>query len=441
VDGRHQSQQVRGHGDHDRKASSEKGKRQPAEQNPPIDESDTRGSLGLEDEPGKDEKLFRQVFSADGVAAREPGDDGDIGIGVQEESVNGVERGNGQGRGQEAQSPPPVRRRGGDGGRPRVFVARIIPDDGLGPVVEACDAQVWQYELPPPRDELLRAVEGCDGILTLLTDRVDDELLERAGPQLKVVSNFAVGYDNIDVPACTRRGIPVGNTPGVLTETTADLAWALLMAAARRVAEGDRFVRAGRWRTWGPMLLMGPDVHGGTLGIVGFGRIGQAVARRAMGFGMTILYYDTHRADRAVERELGATFVPLDGLLSSSDFVSLHVNLTAETRHLMNAQRLRSMRRTAVLVNTSRGPVVDQRALFEALRDGAIGAAALDVTDPEPIAADDPLLTLDTCLVVPHIASASPATRGKMAAMAAANLLAGVRGERLPTPVNPEVYD
>jgi len=331
--------------------------------------------------------------------------------------------------------------RGGDGGRPRVFVARIIPDDGLGPVVEACDAQVWQYELPPPRDELLRAVEGCDGILTLLTDRVDDELLERAGPQLKVVSNFAVGYDNIDVPACTRRGIPVGNTPGVLTETTADLAWALLMAAARRVAEGDRFVRAGRWRTWGPMLLMGPDVHGGTLGIVGFGRIGQAVARRAMGFGMTILYYDTHRADRAVERELGATFVPLDGLLSSSDFVSLHVNLTAETRHLMNAQRLRSMRRTAVLVNTSRGPVVDQRALFEALRDGAIGAAALDVTDPEPIAADDPLLTLDTCLVVPHIASASWATRGRMAAMAAANLLAGLRGERLPTPVNPEVYD
>lgn len=326
-------------------------------------------------------------------------------------------------------------------GRPRVFVARIIPDDGLAPVLAACDARVWEDELPPPRDELLRAVEGCDGILTLLTDRVDDELLDRAGPGLKVVSNFAVGFDNIDVPACTRRGIPVGNTPGVLTDTTADLAWALLMAAARRVAEGDRFVRAGRWRTWGPMLLMGPDVHGGTLGIVGFGRIGQAVARRAMGFGMTTLYYDTRRADAAVETGFGATFVSLEELLARSDFVSLHVNLTDETRHLVNPERLRSMKPTAVLVNTSRGPVVDQRALFEALRDGVIGAAALDVTDPEPIATDDPLLTLDNCLVVPHIASASRATRGKMAAMAAANLLAGIRGERLPTPVNPEVHE
>ncbi|TAK00431.1 MAG: D-glycerate dehydrogenase [Chloroflexota bacterium] len=317
----------------------------------------------------------------------------------------------------------------------------MIPDDGLAPVVEACEARVWEGELPPPRDELLRAVEGCDGILTLLTDRVDDELLDRAGPGLKVVSNFAVGFDNVDVDACTRRGIAVGNTPGVLTETTADLAWALLMAAARRVAEGDRYVRAGRWKTWGPMLLMGPDVHGATLGIVGLGRIGQAVARRAMGFGMTILYYDTRPADPSIEGELGATFVPLDDLLARADFVSLHVNLTEETRHLVNAARLRSMNSDAILVNTSRGPVVDQKALFEALRDGAIGAAALDVTDPEPIAADDPLLSLDNCLVVPHIASASRATRGKMAAMAAANLLAGVRGERLPTPVNPEVYE
>jgi len=325
--------------------------------------------------------------------------------------------------------------------RPRVFVARVIPDDGLRPVLEACDARVWEDELPPPRDELLRAVEGCDGILTLLTDRVDDELLDRAGAQLKVVSNFAVGFDNVDVAACTRRGIPVGNTPGVLTETTADLAWALLMAAARRVAEGDRYVRAGRWRTWGPMLLMGPDIHGGTLGIVGFGRIGQAVARRAQGFGMTVLYYDTRRADAAIEAALGARFVDLDELLAHSDFVSLHVNLTDETRHLVNASRLASMRSTAVIVNTSRGPVVDQRALFEALRDGVIGAAALDVTDPEPIDADDPLLGLDNCLVVPHIASASRATRGKMAAMAAANLLAGVRGEPLPTSVNPEVRE
>jgi glyoxylate reductase len=329
----------------------------------------------------------------------------------------------------------------GPGGRPKVFVARVIPDDGIRPVVEACDARVWEDELPPPREELLRAIEGCDGVLTLLTDRVDDEFLDRAGPQLKVVSNFAVGFDNIDVPACTRRGIPVGNTPGVLTDTTADLAFALLMAAARRLAEGDRYVRVGRWKTWGPMLLLGPDVHGSTLGIVGFGRIGQAVARRAAGFGMTTLYHDVARADAAVEAAHGATFVPLQELLARSDFVSLHVNLTPETRNLMNAERLGWMKSSAVLVNTSRGPVVDQRALYEALRDGVIFAAALDVTDPEPIPLEDPLLTLDNCLVVPHIASASRDTRGRMAAMAAANLLAGVRGERLPTPVNPEVYE
>ena len=187
--------------------------------------------------------------------------------------------------------------------KPKVFVSRIIPDEGLRPVIEACDAEVWQDELPPPRDALLSSVEGCDGVLTLLTDRVDDEFLDRAGPQLKVVSNFAVGFDNIDVAACTRRGIPVGNTPGVLTETTADLAWALLMAAARRLPEADHYVRAGKWKTWGPMLLMGPDVHGATLGIVGFGRIGQAVARRARGFGMRILYHDLHRVTPAVEAE------------------------------------------------------------------------------------------------------------------------------------------
>jgi glyoxylate reductase len=213
------------------------------------------------------------------------------------------------------------------------------------------------------------------------------------------------------------------------------------MAAARRLPEGDRYVRAGRWKTWGPMLLLGTDVHGGTLGIVGFGRIGQALARRASGFGMTILYHDVNRLPEEVTSPLGATYVALDELLARSDFVSLHVNLTPETRHLINAESLREMKASAVLVNTSRGPVVDQPALYEALRDGVIAAAALDVTDPEPIPADDPLLSLDNCLVVPHVASAARATRGKMAEMAAANLLAGVRGERLPTPVNPEVYD
>jgi lactate dehydrogenase-like 2-hydroxyacid dehydrogenase len=213
------------------------------------------------------------------------------------------------------------------------------------------------------------------------------------------------------------------------------------MAAARRLPEGDRYVRGGRWRTWGPLLLLGPDVHGATLGIVGFGRIGQAVARRAAGFGMSILYHDVHRAERAVETAYRATFAPLNELLARSDFVSLHVNLTPETRGLISTDALRRMKPTAVLVNTSRGPVVDQLALHAALRDGQIFAAALDVTDPEPIAPDDPLLELDNCLVVPHIASASRATRAKMAEMAAANLLAGLRGERLPTPVNPEIHD
>jgi glyoxylate reductase len=325
--------------------------------------------------------------------------------------------------------------------RQKVFVARIIPDDGLRKVTEASDATVWPDDLPPPRDKLLASVAGCDGVVTLLTDRVDAEFLDRAGSQLKVVSNYAVGFDNVDVPECTRRGIPVGNTPGVLTETTADLAFALLMAAARRVAEGDRYVRAGKWKTWGPMLLMGPDVHGATIGIVGFGRIGQAVAKRAAGFGMTILYHDVSELPAEVTRPLGATYVPMEELLARADFVSLHVNLTPETTHLIDEAALRSMKKSAVLVNTSRGPVVDGKALFEALRDGEIFAAALDVTEPEPLPADDPLLTLDNCLVVPHIASASRATRSKMAEMAADNLLAGLRGERLPTPVNPEVYD
>jgi glyoxylate reductase len=325
--------------------------------------------------------------------------------------------------------------------RPKVFVSRVIPDDGLNAIREACDANVWDHELPPPRPDLRREIEGCDGVLTLLTDRVDDEFLDRAGPQLKVVSNFAVGFDNVDVAACTKRRIAVGNTPGVLTETTADLAWALLLAAARRVAEGDRYVRDGKWKTWGPMLLMGPDVHGTTLGIVGFGRIGQAVARRAKGFGMRILYHDPRRASAAVEAEYGAEYRTLEGILPEADFLTLHVDLRPETRGLINAERLRWMKSTAILVNTSRGPVVDSMALADALRSGQIAAAALDVTDPEPIPMDHPLVGLDNCLIVPHIASASRATRGKMAAMAAANLLAGVRGERLPTPVNPEVYD
>ncbi len=327
------------------------------------------------------------------------------------------------------------------GARPRVFVARRIPDEGLGMLDGAVDVDLWEEHLPPPRDELLRRVRGKDGLLSLLTDRVDDELLDAAGPGLCVVSNFAVGFDNIDVPACTRRGVPVGNTPGVLTETTADLAFALLMAAVRRIPEGYDYVRAGKWTTWGPMLLLGPDVHHATLGIVGFGRIGREMAKRARGFDMTVLVHDAFPPSIEEQSELGVTAVELDELLTRADIVTLHVNLTPETRHLIDAAALARMQPTAVIVNTSRGPVVDQGALEHALRSGVIAAAALDVTDPEPMAPDDPLLSLPNCLVVPHIASASRATRGKMAAMAAANLLAGLRGERLPTPVNPEVYD
>ncbi|HEY8169444.1 MAG TPA: D-glycerate dehydrogenase [Candidatus Limnocylindrales bacterium] len=324
--------------------------------------------------------------------------------------------------------------------RPRVLVTRRLPNDGLAPLEGVVDVDLWPDELPPPRDELLRRVRGVDGLLSLLTDRIDDELLDAAGSGLRVVSNFAVGFDNIDVPACTRRGVPVGNTPGVLTETTADLAWALLMAAARRIPEGVDYVRAGRWRTWGPLLLLGPDIHHATLGIVGFGRIGREMAKRARGFDMTVLVHDAVAPGTDEQAALGVRAVELDELLASADFVSLHVNLTPETRHLIDHDALGRMRPTAIIVNTSRGPVVDQAALHDALRDGAIAGAALDVTDPEPMAADDPLLALPNCLVVPHIASASRATRARMAAMAAANLLAGVRGERLPTPVNPEVY-
>ncbi|HKF84851.1 MAG TPA: D-glycerate dehydrogenase, partial [Candidatus Limnocylindrales bacterium] len=248
-------------------------------------------------------------------------------------------------------------------GPPRVLVTRRIPDEGLAPIRQASTLDLWEDELPPPRDELLRRVAGIDGLLALLTDRVDDELLDAAGPSLRVVSNYAVGFDNVDVPACTRRGIPVGNTPGVLTETTADLAWTLLMSAARRIPEADRYVREGRWRTWGPLTLLGPDVHGATIGIVGFGRIGQAVARRASGFGMRVHYHDVERLPEAVEAATSATYLVLEELLATSDFVSLHVNLSDDTRQLIDARALASMRPTAVLVNTSRGPVVDTDAL------------------------------------------------------------------------------
>jgi len=319
--------------------------------------------------------------------------------------------------------------------RPRVFVARTIPEAGLKLVREAAEAEIWADELPPPRGVLLEKVRAVDGLLSLLTDRVDDELLNAAGPRLKVVSNFAVGYDNIDVPACTRAGVAVGNTPGVLTETTADLAFALLMSAARRLPEGHDYVRDDHWQTWGPMLLLGKDIHGATLGLIGFGRIGREMARRATGFGMRTLYYDKHRADEATERDLGVTYAPLERVLAEADFVSLHTVLSDETHHLIDAAALARMKRGAILINTSRGPVVDQDALAVALRSGQLFAAGLDVTDPEPLRADHPLVQLPNCLIVPHIASASERTRDRMAEKAARNLIAGIRGEALPDPV------
>jgi glyoxylate reductase len=325
--------------------------------------------------------------------------------------------------------------------KPKVFVSRMIPEGGLELVRQACDADIWTDEGPPSRQVLLEKVRGLDGLLCLLTDAVDAELMDAAGRGLKVISNYAVGYDNVDVEAATARGIPVGNTPGVLTETTADMAFTLLMAAARRVVEGAGYVRAGRWHTWGPTLLLGHDVYGATLGIVGMGRIGQAVARRATGFDMRIIYYDPFCDAEGGPFVDGASRCGLDELLAEADFVSLHVPLSEDTYHLIDAESLGKMKPTAVLVNTSRGPVVDPDALYEALAAGQIAYAALDVTDPEPMPGDHRLLTLPNCLVVPHIASASYATRTRMAVMAAENLLAGLRGARLPNCVNPEVYE
>lgn len=321
-------------------------------------------------------------------------------------------------------------------GKPRVFVSRIIPDAGLNLIREFCDATIWQEELPPPRETLLRETRDADGLVSLLTDRIDGEFLD-ACPQLRVVSNMAVGFDNIDIPAATERGVLAGNTPGVLTETTADFAFALLMAAARRIVEGVDYVRAGRWKTWGPMLLMGADVHHATLGLVGLGRIGAEMAKRARGFDMRVLYFDVFRRED-LEQSLHIEYAALDDVLAQADFVSVHTPLTPETQHLMNRERFAKMKSSAILINTSRGPVVEMDALVEALREGRIAGAALDVTDPEPLPADHPLVSMPNCIVVPHIASASAVTRGKMAEIAARNLIAGLKGEPLPNGLNPD---
>ncbi len=321
---------------------------------------------------------------------------------------------------------------------PKIFVTRRLPEPAQSHLVEATDAEIWQEELPPSRKVLLEKVAGKDGLLCLLTDPVDAAVMDAAGEQLKVISNCAVGVDNIDLEAATHRGIPVGNTPGILTETTADFAFALLMAAARRVVEADRYVRAGKWKTWGLTTLLGQDIAGSTLGLVGFGRIGQAVARRAAGFGMRVLYADPGHKPAADSPP--AQKVDLDTLLAESDFVSLHTPLTDSTYHLIGKDAFARMKPSAILINTARGGVVDPEALYTALSNGQIAAAALDVTEPEPVPPDDPLLTLDNLILAPHIASASRETRGKMAQMAVDNLLAGLAGEPLPNCVNPEVY-
>jgi len=322
--------------------------------------------------------------------------------------------------------------------KPKVFVTRIIRDKGLDLVKDACQAEIWPEELPPSREILLERVRDVDGLLCLLTDRIDGEVMDAAGPGLKVISNHAVGFDNIDVAAATARGIPVGNTPGILTDATADMAFALMMAAGRRVVEAEKFLRAGKWKTWGPSMLLGLDFAGATLGLVGFGRIGQAMAKRATGFDMRVLYYDPG-ASRPPSR-LSAVLTDLDTLLQESDFVSIHVPLTPETRHMVNAEFLSKMKPEAVLVNTARGGVLDQDALYKTLKESRIFAAALDVTDPEPLPPDSPLLELDNCIIVPHIASASVYSRDMMAFLAAKNLIAGINGERLEHCVNPEVY-
>jgi glyoxylate reductase len=325
------------------------------------------------------------------------------------------------------------------GERPPVLVTRRLPAQALERVATRCDMTLYDGDGAMPRVDLLAELAGKAGAITLLTDRVDDEFLDAAGPQLKIVANYAVGFDNIDVDACTRRGVPASNTPEVLTETTADTAFALMMAAARRIAEGDRFLRSREPWIWGPLMMLGQDVHHATLGVVGFGRIGQALARRARGFSMRILYHDTYRPPAEVERELGAEYRDLDDLLAESDFVSLHTNLTPETRHLINADRLAAMKPTAVLVNTSRGPVIDEQALAAALADGQIFAAGIDVFEREPEVHPD-LLACENAVLIPHLGSATVQTRLAMANLAADNLFAALDGQRPPTMLNPQVW-
>jgi glyoxylate reductase len=321
--------------------------------------------------------------------------------------------------------------------KPAVLISRLLPEPAVALARSRADVDAYPHDAPMPRAELLERLAGKRGLICVISEVVDEALLA-ARPDLRVVSNVAVGYNNVDVAACTRRGVVVTNTPDVLTDTTADFAWTLLMATARRLVEADRYTREGRFRQWEYMLLLGGDVHGKTLGVVGFGRIGRAMARRATGFGMRVLYQDAVAADPATERELGATRTDLSTLLRESDFVTLHTPLSPETRHLINADSLRTMKRTAYLINASRGPVVDEAALVQALKEGRIAGAGLDVFEEEP-KVHPGLIELPNVVLAPHIASASHETRLKMATLAVENCLAVLEGRKPPTPVNPEV--
>jgi len=319
-----------------------------------------------------------------------------------------------------------------------VFITRRLPAQ-LDTLQSLATVEVWRERQPPPYDVLLEKAGAIDGILCLLTDRIDQQMIE-AAPSLKVISQMAVGYDNIDVAAATGRKIPVGHTPGVLTDATADLTWALLTAAARRVVEGDRFTRSGQWQTWEPELLLGPNIAGATLGILGFGRIGQAIARRATGFDMRVLYTSRTRCSLELEQSLGVECVSVHRLLQDSDFVTIHTPLSDDTYHFFGDDEFAQMKSSAILINTARGAIVNPDALYRALSRGQIAGAALDVTEPEPIPMNSPLLRLENLIITPHIGSASLQTRQKMATMAIENLVAGLTGKFLPYCVNPEIY-
>ena len=321
--------------------------------------------------------------------------------------------------------------------RPNVLVTRPIMDAPMARLRERCDVTVHENEFGIPRDELLEVVRGRDALITMLTEKVDAELLNAAGDQLKIVANHAVGFDNVSVPDCTAAGVLATNTPDVLTETTADTAFALILAAARRVGEGERFLREGTQWIWGPLMMLGQDVHHKTIGVVGFGRIGQAVARRAAGFGMTVVYSDAIQLPPEVEAETGASRV--DDLLERADVISIHTNLTDETRHLFSHEQFKKMKPTAVLVNTSRGPVLDEEALADALENDEVFAAGLDVFENEP-AVNPRLLNLENAVVIPHLGSATVDTRNAMGNLAVDNVFAAIDGSRPPTLLNPEAF-